>query len=841
MSFKKVVQSLIIGSLLVPAQLMSQSTILEVAQARKRGLFSMGGRLFALSQAGARSLQGIEKIPGIGRAWALALSGNDVEVLEQDTFNHPQFKNLYALDLSSNKINTIQPGALSGLENLNFLWLSGNQLMSIPEGALSGLSKNKKLFVFIGNNPGGKQLIDQVKKQLPQAHVYTTLKKEALKAAALAAGVLAVVVVVSLGIYAHQKRTTPTTTPEAQAPREEQPGPAHGPITEEQALINVVRTESPQELRNLIAGGVSAGAAQKALIVLAGDYERSQFEKYARATSLLLTVPGIDVNAKDAQGWTALMRAVGGYGWTPNAKIKMVQELLKVPGIRVNDQNPDGNPPLIAASFESPEVVEELLLNAPGIDVNVKNSHGHTALTAASESGRLDIVEKLLKATGIDVNEVGGAGNKPLWFAIYSRNIAIIEALLDAGADVDENAVSLASRHKLPHYIIESLKERKQTPITPENIAAQKQKREKAKPYEAALRGARERSEKAEKEWRMQKTRESQHAELAQEFAQEEPDASELLPRRLEAIDILTRAGLSKEEINQQIDDYLKNPQFSVAAQFLASTKMKPLPEGLQNNTFLAQAKSAYDQLRMARYNSDSLQNSTALEAVIFEHPETGRAQAAQDLLFVEAQYNSKLNDYLIGFLKKHGAQVDGKDQFDTTALIRAAGKGNVAGIRALLEAGADVNTKSRSGDGTALISAARHGQNQAINTLIAAHADVNEADPMGTTALHIAADKDNVEGIRALLEAGADVNAIYVLNTPLQVAIDRRHVAAIGALLEAQNITVENISRALDNNIEIEGIHRSLGIPSQPIITQLLSDRLGQLQGQAQGTPQPE
>ena len=114
------------------------------------------------------------------------------------------------------------------------------------------------------------------------------------------------------------------------------------------------------------------------------------------------------------------------------------------------------------------------------------------------------------------------------------------------------------------------------------------------------------------------------------------------------------------------------------------------------------------------------------------------------------------------------------------TPLILAAREGNVDLVRALADAGADVNAVA--GDGkTALALAIFNGNYEAASLLVDRKADVNKADAQRFTPLFWAVDRRNMETapnfpwmvtadplplIRKLLDAGANPNAV-VNNTP--------------------------------------------------------------------------
>ncbi|GIV30361.1 MAG: hypothetical protein KatS3mg028_1427 [Bacteroidia bacterium] len=100
---------------------------------------------------------------------------------------------------------------------------------------------------------------------------------------------------------------------------------------------------------------------------------------------------GADVNAKDEDGRTALMKAA-------ELGHKEVAELLIQHGADVNAKDEDGETALMKAAFNGHKEVAELLIQH-GADVNAKDEDGETALNWAKYWGYYDIV-KLLKKYG---------------------------------------------------------------------------------------------------------------------------------------------------------------------------------------------------------------------------------------------------------------------------------------------------------------------------------------------------------------------------------------------------------------------------------------------------------
>ena len=102
----------------------------------------------------------------------------------------------------------------------------------------------------------------------------------------------------------------------------------------------------------------------------------------------LLATPGTDVNAIQGQGEsqkTALVLAI------ENNHPEVVHELVKAPGIRVNDQDPFKYSPLTrAVGYGRPALVKELL-QAPGIKIDIPGRFG---LTPFAEAKRRVVASK---------------------------------------------------------------------------------------------------------------------------------------------------------------------------------------------------------------------------------------------------------------------------------------------------------------------------------------------------------------------------------------------------------------------------------------------------------------
>jgi len=91
--------------------------------------------------------------------------------------------------------------------------------------------------------------------------------------------------------------------------------------------------------------------------------------------------------------------------------------------------------------------------------------------------------------------------------------------------------------------------------------------------------------------------------------------------------------------------------------------------------------------------------------------------------------------------------------------LMRAAWAGDIAAVRAELEAGADVNARSNTGS-TALLAATMKSHDEIVEVLLEHSADVDGRNIPRNTPLMVAARNGDVAIARLLLRHGADIHA---------------------------------------------------------------------------------
>ena len=179
---------------------------------------------------------------------------------------------------------------------------------------------------------------------------------------------------------------------------------------------------------------------------------------------------------------------------------------------------------------------------------------------------------------------------------------------------------------------------------------------------------------------------------------------------------------------------------------------------------------------------------------------ENNHVEVVKELLLVGVDFTVEANKkawmhvmekkdvQLIPHFADGGVDVNGKYwEYGATPLHWSAEKGHLDVVRALIEAGADVNPKMI-GDRTPLFLSAEEGHLEVARALVEAGADVNAKQyNKGWTPLHMSAEMGHLEVVRALIEAGADVNAKEDDGgTPLHRSASYGELEVARALIEA-------------------------------------------------------
>lgn len=143
---------------------------------------------------------------------------------------------------------------------------------------------------------------------------------------------------------------------------------------------------------------------------------------------------GVDINAQDTQGRTAIMIA------TYANDVEMVKVLI-AEGADVDIQDNMLNNPFLYAGAEGYMEILKLMI-AAGADPTITNRYGGVALIPASEHGYVEVVKELLTNTKTDVNHVNNLGWTALLEAIIlndgsEKQQQTIRLLIEHGADVN--------------------------------------------------------------------------------------------------------------------------------------------------------------------------------------------------------------------------------------------------------------------------------------------------------------------------------------------------------------------------------------------------------------------
>ena len=166
----------------------------------------------------------------------------------------------------------------------------------------------------------------------------------------------------------------------------------------------------------------------------------------------------------------------------------------------------------------------------------------------------------------------------------------------------------------------------------------------------------------------------------------------------------------------------------------------------------------------------------------------------SDETILTTIAYSDETWEPLAARIIAQGADLDARSRWGVTILMNAAGSRNRWLVTLLLKLGADVNTVSTHGY-TALMDAvgSRYAPVEMVEELLTAGADVNAQDKEGWSALMRAISHSMVEGVRCLIQAGANV---HIVNAPtqqyrepksvLQLAIDYANPEIIAMLREA-------------------------------------------------------
>ena len=144
-----------------------------------------------------------------------------------------------------------------------------------------------------------------------------------------------------------------------------------------------------------------------------------------RAAVRRLITARANVNTPERDGSTALLWAAY------NSDLEMTRALIAA-GAKVDVANRYGVTPLLQASRTGDTPIVEALLKA-GAKATLAHPEGETPLIAAARAGRVDAI-RLLLTSGADVNEADAQAQTSLMQAAAEGHLNVVETLLEAGA-----------------------------------------------------------------------------------------------------------------------------------------------------------------------------------------------------------------------------------------------------------------------------------------------------------------------------------------------------------------------------------------------------------------------
>jgi ankyrin repeat protein len=139
-----------------------------------------------------------------------------------------------------------------------------------------------------------------------------------------------------------------------------------------------------------------------------------------------LAAGGADVNARDAEGCSALVKAA------ERDDMEAVRMLAKI-GADVNSGNDEGDTALLVTG--SAEIIRMLVLEY-GADVDLRNTDGETPLWRSVNAQHMPTVQALA-ACGADANLAPDDERPPLCIAAFRGDTDMVRVLVECGADVD--------------------------------------------------------------------------------------------------------------------------------------------------------------------------------------------------------------------------------------------------------------------------------------------------------------------------------------------------------------------------------------------------------------------
>jgi beta-lactamase regulating signal transducer with metallopeptidase domain len=225
---------------------------------------------------------------------------------------------------------------------------------------------------------------------------------------------------------------------------------------------------------------------------------------------------------------------------------------------------------------------------------------------------------------------------------------------------------------------------------------------------------------------------------------------------------------------SEERTDYAE--QLVTLAQRMSATPVQPLL-GMANRSDLSTRVTAVldDRLRRGRAGFALVAGTVAASAIVVATVAPVRAVAKPDADMVAAVEESS----------QRRTASDRKSRALDTELYEAANEGDYAGVRELVEGGANANAVI-DGDGSPLIGAARSGKILITQYLLDHGADANQPVPGDGSPLIVASAFGRLDQVALLISRGADVNlAVPGDENPLMGAAEGGHLEVVKFLID--------------------------------------------------------
>ena len=208
---------------------------------------------------------------------------------------------------------------------------------------------------------------------------------------------------------------------------------------------------------------------QNALMMLAEHSDTEESAKENAEKAWLLIENGLDINATDNSGSTAMIYAI--HNQADNHFIQMLIEA----GADLNKVNKYGESAAWILVKEERALDTLAILLQNGADANQKNKDGLSPLWYQLLSSRNDEVMKVLLAGGADSNELNVDGEQPLWYAFsHAVSADVINGIIAGQEDLniknDEGDTPLlfAVKHEYPASVIKFMLAKGADPNVPD-------------------------------------------------------------------------------------------------------------------------------------------------------------------------------------------------------------------------------------------------------------------------------------------------------------------------------------------------------------------------------------